>query len=178
MAYRFRFDDVCINSDMKLLNTMTDYLIDIFPDCEVIWGISPLVTKSNDQRVFPKILNAHSDHRLYYKSDACGIPELRNDISLAGHGIVHVDHRLMNKESQELSIITSCSLVGADIFIPPFNKYNKDTELICDEQEIELIRFEDGWLSMEHNRFNPDHMDWYLHAREFNFEQFKTWFNG
>jgi hypothetical protein len=67
--------------------------------------------------------------------------------------------------------------VKSKIFIPPFNKWNKDTDDICKEHGIELIKFEDGWLSMEHNKFNDIHNKWYLHAREFTFDNFKKWFD-
>ena len=76
-----------------------------------------------------------------------------------------------------MSILISASLVKSKIFIPPFNKWNKDTDEICKEHGIELIKFEDGWLSMEHNKFNESHDKWYLHAREFTFDNFKNWFN-
>ena len=97
---------------------------------------------------------------------------------MASHGLIHVDHRLMTKEAQELSILTSASLVKANVFIPPFNKWNKDTESICDEHGIELIKFEDGWLCMEYNSYDDNHDKWYLHAREFSIEKFKKYFDG
>jgi hypothetical protein len=184
MSKIFRFDDVCINADMQLINEMTDFLFEIFPDCKVLWGVSPFVNDmSNEkneiskQRIFPKIYNAHSDHRIFYKVDKVGIPKLHDRAIMASHGLIHVDHRLLTKETQELSILTSASLVNAKVFIPPFNKWNKDTESICDEHGIELIKFEDGWLCMEYNNYNRDQQRWYLHAREFDFELFKNWFN-
>jgi hypothetical protein len=179
----FRFDDVCINADMELINKMTDFLFERFPDCKVLWGISPFVNDmSNEkseiskQRIFPKINKAHSDHRIFYKVDLAGIPNLHKKATMASHGLIHVDHRLMTKEAQELSILTSASLVKANVFIPPFNKWNKDTESICDEHGIELIKFEDGWLCMEYNDYIEEQDKWYLHAREFTFENFKKWF--
>lgn len=179
----FRFDDVCINADMKLINDMTDYLFDKFIGCQVIWGVSPLVNDmSNEksdiskQRIFPKINNAHSDYRIFYKVDIAGIPKLHYRATMASHGLVHVDHRLLSKEAQELSILTSASLVSAKIFIPPFNKWNKDTVDICNENDIELIKFEDGWLCMEYNEYNDTQDKWYLHAREFTIDKFKNWF--
>ena len=82
------------------------------------------------------------------------------------------------KEVQEISILISASLVKSKIFIPPFNKWNEDTEDVCYEHGIELIKFEDGWLSMEHNKFFDSHNKWYLHAREFDIENFKKWFDN
>jgi hypothetical protein len=180
----FRFDDVCINADMELINKMTDFLFKKFPKCVVLWGVSPLVhdmsqevNEITKQRIFPKILNAHSDYRKYYEVDMAGLPELKKEATLAAHGLVHVDHRLLPKPAQEMSILISASLVKSKIFIPPFNKWNKDTDDICKEHGIELIKFEDGWLSMEHNKFNDIHDKWYLHAREFTFDNFKKWFD-
>lgn len=181
---KFRFDDVCINSDMSLINNMTAFLLKEFPDCQVLWGISPLVhdmsgEESNitKQRVFPKIMNAYSDYRKFYNVDKAGLPGLNNKVKIASHGLIHVDHRLLPKDSQEMSILISTNLVKSKIFIPPFNKWNKHTEEICNEHEIELIKFEDGWLCMEYNSFNANNDKWYLHSREFTFEKFKNWFN-
>lgn len=180
---KFRFDDVCINADMDNINKMSNFLIDKFPNCDVIWGVSPLVHNMDNykgkakERIFPEIFNAMSDHRIFFNVDKAGIPEINLKIKTAGHGLIHVDHRLLTKSQQEMSILISANLVKSKIFIPPFNKWNKDTEEICKEHDIELVKFEDGWLSMEHNQFNSNHNKWYLHSREFTFEQFKEYFD-
>lgn len=178
----FRFDDVCINADLSLINEMTDFVFGKFKNCQVIWGISPLVhdmsnekSETSRQRIFPKLLNAYSDYRMFYNVDRAGLPSFHPKITRAAHGLIHVDHRLLNKEVQELSILVSASLAKAKMFIPPFNKWNQHTEEICSEAEIELIKFEDGWLCMEYNNFNPEHDLWYVHSREFTLEEFKQW---
>jgi hypothetical protein len=178
----FRFDDVCINADMFLIQAMTEYLYSNFPGCQVMYGISPLVhrmrtgDKVKDQRIFPEILNALSDYRNFFRVELAGIPDMDHRVIRAGHGLIHVDHRLLSKEAQELSIIASCSLVGASHFIPPFNKWNDDTDKVCQENNIELVKFEAGWQSMEHNRYQDHHPLWYLHAREWTLQSFKEWF--
>ena len=172
----FRFDDVCINSDMELHNQMTDFLFEKFPDCEVMWGVSPIVHNDCGQRVYPKIFNAYSDAKNYFfRPDKIQLPPTRSDVKLAGHGLIHIDHRLLQYETQELSILASCSLVQSATFIPPFNKWNEDTEKICRENDIRLIKWEIGWLSCEHNTFNVKHEAWYLHAREWTLEALKGW---
>jgi len=180
----FRFDDICINTNMKLANEMADFILDNIPNSDVLWCISPLVhdmtheNEKHSQRIFPSILNAHSDYRLFFKVDKLGIPEIKNKkILTASHGLVHVDHRLMPRVQQEMSILISCSLAKSKVFVPPFNKWNKDTEDICIENGIQLVKFEDGWLSMEHNHYHVNHYKWYLHSREFNIENFSKWFN-
>jgi hypothetical protein len=166
-----------MNLAIEIANTIKQRI----PSAEVVFAISPLVhdmsseTTPSNERIFPKILNAHSDHRKFYQVDTCGIPQIPDWIIRAGHGLVHVDHRLLTKEAQELSIIASCSLAKASIFVPPFNKWNNDTSDICREQKIQLVKFEDGWLCCEYNEYNPMHHLWYIHAREFTVEKFKKW---
>lgn len=173
----FRFDDVCINSDMELHNRMTDYLLRKFK-CEIIWAVSVGVIGQEGQRVFPKRFNAYSDYRYFFELDKIAVPQLRGDVKLASHGLFHVDHRLLSAEAQVISITTSVSLLNYQptLFVPPFNKYNSDTETICTANDLKLIKWEDGWLSMEYNKYNSSHDKYYLHAREWTFEKFKSWF--
>ena len=74
-----------------------------------------------------------------------------------------------------MSIITSCALAKSSIFVPPFNKWDKNTEEICEENKIELVKFEDGWLCCEYNKYDSNHNLWYLHAREFTLKDFEKW---
>lgn len=175
--YIFRFDDVCVNADNELIFKMTDFLKERFPDSRILHGVSPAVQANCGQRVFHKILNAHSDFRKYYEVDSVGLPPKHPDAEWCSHGLIHVDHRLMERAAQEMSILVSCSLTKSKIFIPPFNKWNKDTESICAEHNIELVKFESNWLCMEYNKFIPTHSKWYLHAREFKYEDFVKWFS-
>ncbi len=176
----FRFDDVCLNSDPGIIPVIIGVLLTSFPGCHIILGVSPLVNSGCGQRVFPKLYNAISDPSVFYNVDACGIPDIVNNwnkeiVSLAGHGLIHVDHRLLDLQAQEMSIVASCSLVKSKIFIPPFNKWNTDTEIVCEHHGIKLIKFEDGWLSMEHNFYREGHDLWYLHAREWTLDKLEEW---
>ena len=178
MSIIFRFDDICANTDMGKANAMGRILRRHFPDSEIWFCISPLVHEMHGaegataERIFPKILNAYSDYRQFYQVTRCALPEIIPEVSRASHGLVHVDHRLLSKEAQELSILVSCSLARSSIFVPPFNKWNQDTEDICREHGIRLVKFEDGWLCMEYNTFDEDHGLWYLHSREFTIQTF------
>ena len=177
----FRFDDICVNADMDLHINIAEHIRKKIPSAEVIFCVSPLVHDMSSevgktkQRIFPQILNAHSDYRKFYMVDKCSIPIFPNWITRAGHGLIHVDHRLLTKEVQELSILTSCSLSKSSIFVPPFNKWNLDTEDICKEHNIKLVKFEEGWLCCEYNDYNSKHNLWYIHAREFTLNSFKDW---
>ncbi len=175
----FRFDDICLNSDIEQATELTKTLQWRFPGCSVMWVVSLLSTIEKDQRVFPSIWKAYSDYKVFYKVKQMGIPTIPSELEVltASHGLVHVDHRLLTREAQELSIIVSCSLLNTSIYIPPFNKWNKDTEEICKEQHIHLIKFEDGWRNMKFEKFDSKHYFWYLHHREFTTDELGYWMN-
>lgn len=178
----FRFDDISINTDMAHAQELLMRIWERFPQAEIIYCISPMVfdlsahsDSKTRQRVFPKILNAYSDFRRYYEVSHVGIPHIPDTITKASHGLIHVDHRLLSKEAQELSILSSCSLARANIFCPPFNKWNTFTEHICIEHGIDLIKFEDGWRCVEYEPYDPDVSRWYLHSREVTVEAMEYW---
>lgn len=172
----FRFDDVCINSDLEHIYKITDLILEKYPDSRIIYAVS-LITDSNvGQRVFDKIKNAHSDHSIYYMANQIGFPKLNiSNITIASHGLFHVDHRLISFDAQEMSILGSCTLLGADTFVPPFNKWNSDTEKVCNKHNINLVKFEEGWKCMEYQNYNGYSHLWYLHAHEMTIKQVEEW---
>lgn len=182
----FRFDDVCVNVPMQLHNRMVAYLLKKFDNPKIIFGVSPVVFDmgygfgKNNQRVFPSEIKALSDYTEFYKGSIAGVPKWENEmyITPASHGLCHVDHRLLSYGAQEMSILISCALTKSKIFVPPFNKWNTDTELVCIRHRIELVKFEDGWKSMEYNKYDKEHELYYLHAREWTMDNFKKWFEG
>lgn len=174
-----RIDDVSINTDRAKLLAMIDVLLERF-NCRVICGISPIVfDNAGAERVFPPILKALSDHREFYKGDRIGVPPIRDDerIIAASHGLVHVDHRLLSREAQEMSILISCSIIQTRIFIPPWNHWNNDTKEICREHGIELVKFEDGWKHLRYQRFG-DNDRVYFHTHDFSIEEFRHAITG
>lgn len=175
-------DDVSVNSNMSEVNDIAFYLKTRFPDCRIIYGISPLVfdmsfyPHENQQRIFPKRFSAVSDNASLYTVDKMGIPaDIPDYVVRASHGLVHADHRLMGFDAQKMSILASTYLTDCEIFIPPFNKWNKDTEDVCKEAGIELIKFEDDWRSMEHEPYHDKHTLWYLHHWAFGLDKVKNW---
>jgi len=74
-----------------------------------------------------------------------------------------------------MSILISCSLLNTDRYVPPFNKWNYDTEMICDLASINLIKFEDGWKNMKFEKRDGQHQKWYLHHREFTVGELLWW---
>jgi hypothetical protein len=172
MTKIFRFDDICVNANMELAHVMASHLLQ---HGDVWFCVSPLVHERCGQRVYPKDLNPVSDHRLFFEADRCGVPPVPDGVVVASHGLVHCDHKYLTYEQQELSILASCSLVGTAIFVPPHNKWNEDTEEICAEHGINLVKWEEGWLSMEHNKYDLHHERWYLHSRRWTLDLLQQW---
>lgn len=186
----FRIDDVSLNTDQDGLAARMRTILERVPRAHFMLAISPLVYSGRvdlahpdelGERCFPRRWNALSDHRVFYQVTAAGLPPtgipFAHVVSLASHGLVHVDHRLLGREAQELSILASCSLVGTKRFVPPFNKYNADTIAICREHGIELVQFEHGWRHVRHNAFDPEHSRYYFHTHDTSPEWFSEWFD-
>lgn len=177
-----RVDDISINLDFKRLDKFLHIVKVKYPSVNILLAVSPMVFDMNlwepghegkRERVFPSILNAKSDHRVYFEVEKIGIPEWLHDIvkkyncQLATHGLIHVDHRMLSKELQEMSIIASSSLVKSKIFVPPFNKYNQDTFDVCKEFDIKIVRWEDGWIHLGYHPFSNDNNKYYVHLHDY-----------
>ncbi len=180
----FRVDDVSINTDTDYLHELVAVVRGRLPKAEFLFAVSPLVhdlswcVGSDRQRTFPRVLSAVSDHRRFFEVQHAGVPDVYGPgrlPTLASHGLFHVDHRLLGREAQEMSIVGSCSLVASKIFVPPFNKWNKDTESVCAEHGIELVKFEDGWRHVNYNKFDPAHDKWYLHTHDVDSARLGAW---
>lgn len=172
MYLTFRIDDISINTDLDRLKTdFIDPIENKFKQCKVkpyfVFGVSPAVFNMPKdkgpkiaERIFPAILNAHSDQQVFYRPDRVGIPDLPSIAGMIGedseyifcaHGMFHIDHRLISKEAQAINIMSSISLVKhacesqklnwMATFIPPFNKINTDTLEIARDNGIHIIKW-------------------------------------
>jgi hypothetical protein len=177
-----RIDDISVNLDSQRLEKFLQLIRSNFQDIKILLAVSPAVFDMPErdsgkgliaERVFPSILNAHSDHRVFYKIEKIGVPTWlggfadKYDCVLASHGLIHVDHRLLPIDAQEMSIVTSLSLINSSIFVPPFNKYNKDTMSVCEENGIDLIKWEDGWNHLGYQPFLNDGRNYYVHLHDY-----------
>jgi hypothetical protein len=186
-----RIDDVSVNLDLDRLTKFLELVRSKYQKVTILLAVSPMVfnmdkwepnNESTKERVFPAILNAMSDHRVYFNVEKIGIPVWLNDVAekyeciLATHGLIHVDHRLLTKDLQELSVISSASLVGTRIFVPPFNKYNDDTVAICNKNKIELVRWEDGWTHLGYHPFSDNGKKYYVHLHDYPGEKLFSFF--
>lgn len=189
---RFRFDDVSVNTDIGHLNDLLRVIARHAPGSQVLLAISPVVFAPPElpegaigrQRVHPPRLTAMSELSPYYRGTRCGVPSAVMsmpwhglDVRTAGHGIAHVDHRLLGRKAQEMSILMSCSLAfNATTFVPPYNHYDARTEEICAHHAIELVKFEHGWRHVLHNPYTPHHERFYLHPYDITASDLQEWF--
>lgn len=193
----FRFDDVSINTEGAKLFHMIDLILTSEPGAVILLAFSPIVFSSNqlgpkqEERVHPSRLTAMSSLTPYYEGHRCGLPDwLREElwenprVIFAGHGLVHVDHRLLTATAQEMSIVTSAQLArGPRVqplwFVPPYNKWDVNTQFICQTHGIEFARFEDGWEHMLFNDYNPDRCQrYYMHPFDMSVARLESWFEN
>lgn len=182
----FRIDDVSVNTDLVGLRDIFYVVAARLPKAEILLAVSPMVHDLSEEpqaergRIFPKILGAMSDPRVFFRPDRCGVPRVdfaTDRVRYAAHGLIHIDHRLMAREAQELSILASCSLVGSKTFVPPFNKWNRETVAICEEHGITLVKFEDGWRHVSHNGFDRTQQLYYFHEHDTPAARLAAWFD-
>lgn len=193
--YTFRFDDVSVNTDEHKLDQMICFLRSTFKadQLQVILAVSPAVCEMRHcdkpldrERIFPPIWHTESDFRIFYRMQGVGVPPIvttlrKTGIAVAGHGMVHVDHRLLEPAAQELSILMSCSLLECSTFVPPFHKWNKHTEAICAEHNILLVKYDHSWRHLFYHPFDPRTENYYVHTHDFHYQsfcaQFSQWAN-
>jgi hypothetical protein len=168
----FRFDDISANTDMNKTIAMADWLKSNFKEFVIWFCISPLCHKMDNERVFPQEIKPLSDHREFYKVSKCFVPECPDYVIKVNHGLIHVDNRLLSKEAQEINIIVGASLTRSKIYVPAFNHWNKDTEEICKEQGITLVKYEEGWKNLEYIKFDRNNSLWYIHSYQFTYNKF------
>lgn len=181
MSHYFRIDDVSLNTDRLKLSGMVKELRSVHPNCRIMAAVSPCVYDLQNERTFPELLNRESDFRLFYRVEKLGLPvdlsALVDDV--AAHGMIHVDHRLLHKSAQEVSILMSCSLVGCKVFVPPFHKFNRDTEEICSEHGIQLVKIHDRMTHLKFHPVTPDRNYYYFHTFDFkNLDAFQRQIGG
>lgn len=146
----------------------------------IILAVNILGRDCNEGSVYPDVPFKDKKKSFFYDVnnliDFESIPD-GDDVQLASHGLLHMDHSKCGKEAQELSIVTSCNFLETNLFIPPFNRYNYNTELACGSNNIRLMKPSEGWRSLDYfalvkNDFDISHDKWYLHAWRWNVSKF------
>jgi hypothetical protein len=186
LIYTFRFDDVSVNTDWHKLDQMVAFLRSTFKadQLRLVFGVSPAVFDMREcektldrERTFHSIIHTESDFRVFYQVERVGIPVLleqyrKEGVEIAGHGMVHVDHRLLSRGAQEMSILMSCSLLKSKVFIPPFHKWNHKTAKICADHGITLVKYDRTWRHLLYHKFDHRNPNYYVHTHDFHYQSF------
>lgn len=98
------------------------------------------------------------------------LPDLEN---IASHGLWHLDHKHVHADLQEHSIVSSCRLLGTDLFVPPFWRWSDITKKICGDHGITLWTQGD-WINLDHNDFVEGHTRYLLHSWTMTPEQLEA----
>lgn len=177
MSLIFRNDDVCANTDYKKLAKIYGTIHVMFPNAE-IWSCITLFAQANFKgSVYADTPFKDKDINWFYKNANSFVPEYRHPMcKTASHGLYHIDHSKVSRETQEMSILGSCAYLKTNVFVPPFNKYNQDTLDICFDNGITIKT--DEWKSLEHNDFDSRHRLWYLHSWRYTTNQLKDKLNA
>lgn len=188
----FRIDDVSRNTSFERLDKMLGTLLKFEPDCEFLLAVSPIVFEIEDEnpivreRPFPAILNAFSNKDVFFDGGRIGIPDWLDEIKsryanlkLAAHGLFHVDHRLLEAETQNLSIRQSCAIVGSKLFVPPFNKWTDNMVAYSALNGFELVIWEEGWRHLKYQKLESGPgLRYYFHTHDFSDSEFDSRFES
>lgn len=160
----FRNDDVNVNTDKTKLAEMYGVIHTLFPDAD-IWSCVTLFSQSNYRGsvYFDVPFKDKNVNWFYENADSFMGEDVYPPLyKIASHGLYHIDHSRVSRDTQEMSILGSCAYLNTKIFVPPFNRFNKDTEDICFDNNIKMIPT--GWKSLEHDTFDSTHPLWYFHS--------------
>lgn len=163
----FRDDDISANTDFDNMEGCYKVIKELFPDSAIISGVNIISRGNKNGSVYPNPPFKKNKVDWFYNVDKfIQVEDLPKTI-IASHGLIHVDHSRINHDAQEMSILSSCSMLGTKIFIPPFNKFNEDTLKICEDNKIEILLTSHGWRSLEYNKFDKNLSKWYFHSWRF-----------
>ncbi len=172
----FRVDDVSANTDLYCLKKMVEHLHKNFV-CDVWLCVNPFSFNTSEGSVYPNppFKNNPKDS-FYVVNDYIGRRNIKiKNVKIVSHGLFHADHSNLQYDAQEMSIVGSCNILGTDIFVPPFNKFNQTTESVCRIHKIRMIKsYDEGWNSLEYEKFDLSKSKlWYFHPWRFTVEEFK-----
>lgn len=174
----FRNDDVSPNTRQGDLSEIYAAIHLIFPQAEIWSAITVFSDFNTKGSVYLQVPFKDKDINWFYKNTSAAVInyKLPKFHKIASHGLFHIDHSKVSRQTQEMSILGSCSYLGTKIFVPPFNRYNQETIDICFDNDID-IRV-NGWLSMEYNPFDINHHMWYMHSWRWSAAKLKVYFDG
>lgn len=168
-----RNDDVTANTNIFHLAEMYGTIKDFLPKAE-IWSCVNLFCRTTPSgSVYPDLPLRQRDMKYFYNVDLLLRDIPAKNFRIVSHGTHHVDHSKLSRDAQEMSILTSCSYLHTDIFVPPFSQFNETTKQVCKANGIRLVMPMDGWKSLESHEFCAGHKLWFFHSWRFTPKEFR-----
>lgn len=170
-----RIDDVSANTDLIDFKKQVEILRKY--NFQLLVGINLFCKSSTNGSLYPDLPLSSKPYEYLLDVDSIligpGILSFIKHDEIVSHGLIHVNHRDISKETQEMSIVASCSILNTKKFIPPFNAVNEDTFKICEKHGIEVIgnKHDREWTSLESNDYDPSKKYWYYHPWRLDAEQ-------
>ena len=175
----FRVDDVSLNTDIDRLEKTIETILGYHPTATIMLAVSLITFDIGGERMNPGILNVYSDHKNFFKGSQLGLPDLTRfdtyqNVQIASHGFIHVDHRLLTESLVEWNIIQSCAIICPleRVFVPPYHKWDEDVESVCVDNDIELVKVEDGWKHLAYHKIKDSILDTSLTDMKYYFHTF------
>jgi len=162
-----RNDDVNPNTDFKDMADLYCDISEYIPNCRIISCFNFFARTCESGSVYPCVPFKDRPVNWFYSVNRVLNPYLVSG-DCASHGLFHIDHTKVGRETQEMSILSSCNMLKVKTFVPPFNRFNEDTIDICKENDIWLVGLDEKWKSIEHEEFDPSYKYWYFHSWRFN----------
>ncbi len=170
----FRNDDVNPNSNFEQMEEIYSMIREAFPGAEIYSCVTILAKKSENGSAYPEIkkkeINFPVVDRMVRIDSIRTAPWLGTIVS---HGLFHLSHRDVSEDLQRYSILASCELLRANIFIPPFWEWNRTTEKICRENGI-LLWTDEDWVNIERLPVDEKHDHYLFHSWKFTPETFRV----
>ena len=169
----FRNDDVNPNSNIEDIKAMYMIIRKYFPHAEIWSAVNMIAKTSKDGSCYPAIKPKDikfTDVNLIF--DRKHLPDLEN---IASHGLLHLDHRNVDRDLQKYSILTSCALLNTKVFVPPFWRWNAETNQICEAAGVKLWT-EGDWFNIDNGPVRENHLLFCFHSWKFTPETFEERF--
>lgn len=168
MVMIWRNDDINPNSSFALTDELYSIINERFPGV-TLWSCVNVFSKYNGiGSLYREIPFKNNPVEWFYDVNQImpldWVDRYRDISNIVSHGLFHIDHAKVSRDAQEMSILSSCRLLDTDIFVPPFNSFNADTEDICNKNGINLVTPKEGWRSIDCSDFEQTHELWYMHS--------------
>lgn len=166
----FRNDDVNPNTNIQELREMYAMIKARFPEAEIYSAVNIFGQTGGGQMPYREIKPVDIDFA--EANVVIDFRDLARIEKVVSHGLWHLDHKHASRDLQEYSIRTSCALLETKTFVPPFWRWNDETEEICKDHGIKLW-VKGDWINLDTDVGKRNHERYLFHSWRFTPQSFK-----